>query len=83
MSVHGDERDLKRVVKGIDTRYTIEAADRLGRFEKPALIAWSRDDRFFKPAHAERLAQERTHASNGSRTPAASRPRTSRPAPPN
>ena len=62
MTIDGVERDLKRVVEGIDTRYTNEAADRLGQFEKPVLIAWSRDDRFFKPAHAERLAQELPNA---------------------
>jgi pimeloyl-ACP methyl ester carboxylesterase len=62
MTIPGVERDLKRVVRGLDTRYTNEAADRLGEFEKPALIAWSRDDRFFKPAHAERLAQDLPHA---------------------
>ena len=48
--------DVKRVVKGFDKRFTNEAADRLGEFAKPALIAWSRDDRFFKPEHGERLA---------------------------
>jgi pimeloyl-ACP methyl ester carboxylesterase len=58
MTIAGVERDLKRVIKGVDTRYTNEAADRLGEFDKPALIAWSRQDRFFKPAHAQRLAQE-------------------------
>ena len=62
MTIPGVERDLKRVIKGIDKRYTNEAADRLGQFEKPVLIAWSRDDRFFKPAHAERLAQELPNA---------------------
>jgi pimeloyl-ACP methyl ester carboxylesterase len=62
MTIPGVERDLKRVIKGIDTRYTNEAADRLGEFTKPALIAWSREDRFFKPAHAERLAQDMPNA---------------------
>jgi pimeloyl-ACP methyl ester carboxylesterase len=62
MAIPGVERDLKRFVKGIDTRYTNEAADRLGQFERPVLIAWSRDDRFFKPAHAERLAHELPNA---------------------
>jgi pimeloyl-ACP methyl ester carboxylesterase len=51
-------RDLKRVVLAIDPQSTIEAADRLGSFTRPALIAWSRDDRLFKLAHAERLARE-------------------------
>jgi hypothetical protein len=39
-----------------------EAADRLAEFEKPALIAWSREDRFFKPAHAERLVNDLPNA---------------------
>ena len=62
MTIPGIERDLKRVIKGLDTRYTNEAADRLGEFDKPALIAWSREDRFFKPAHAQRLAQDLPNA---------------------
>jgi pimeloyl-ACP methyl ester carboxylesterase len=62
MTIPGVERDLKRLIKGIDTRYTNEAADRLWQFHKPALIAWSREDRFFKPAHAERLAQDLPNA---------------------
>jgi pimeloyl-ACP methyl ester carboxylesterase len=62
MTIPGVEGDLKRVIKEIDTRYTNEAADLLGEFEKPVLIAWSRDDRFFKPAHAERLAHDLPNA---------------------
>jgi pimeloyl-ACP methyl ester carboxylesterase len=62
MSVPGIERDLKRVIKGLHTRYTNDAADRLREFDKPALIAWSREDRFFKPAHAQRLAQDLPNA---------------------
>ena len=42
----------------MDTRYTNEAADRLGSFTKPALIAWAREDRLFKPANAEALARD-------------------------
>jgi pimeloyl-ACP methyl ester carboxylesterase len=62
MTVAGVERDLRRVIKGLHTRYTNEAADRLGEFDKPALIAWSREDRFFKPTHAQRLAQDLPNA---------------------
>ena len=62
LTISGVERDLKRVIKGLDTRYTNEAADRLGEFDRPALVAWSRDDRFFKPAHAHRLAQDLPNA---------------------
>jgi len=62
MTIPGIERDLKRVIRGLDTRYTNEAADRLGQFDKLALIAWSREDRFFKPAHAQRLAHDLPNA---------------------
>ena len=62
IGVQGVDRDLKRVIKGLHKRYTNEAADRLGGFDKPALIAWSREDRFFKPAHAERLAGDLPNA---------------------
>jgi pimeloyl-ACP methyl ester carboxylesterase len=46
----------------VDKRYTNEAADRLKQFDKPALVAWSRDDRFFKPAHAEALTRDLPNA---------------------
>jgi pimeloyl-ACP methyl ester carboxylesterase len=49
-------RDLARVVRGLGPRYTLEAAERLRSFDHPVLIAWSSDDRFFPPEHAERLA---------------------------
>lgn len=62
MAIDGVEQDLKRVIKGLDARYTNEAADRLRQFDKPALIAWSRDDRFFKLEHAERLAEDLPNA---------------------
>jgi pimeloyl-ACP methyl ester carboxylesterase len=57
-TIAGVESDLKRVIKGFHTRCTNEAADRLGEFDRPALIAWSLDDRFFKPPHAQQLARE-------------------------
>src|SRR4029450_9944947 len=41
MTIAGVERDLKRVIKGIHTRYTNDAADRLGEVGVPALISWS------------------------------------------
>jgi pimeloyl-ACP methyl ester carboxylesterase len=49
-------KDIRRVLKGVDSRYTLEAAERLHQFDRPALIAWSREDRLFPPEHAERLA---------------------------
>jgi pimeloyl-ACP methyl ester carboxylesterase len=50
-------RDLRRVLAGIDPKYTLDAAARLTAFDKPVLIAWSADDRFFPTEHAERLAK--------------------------
>src|SRR5215467_4562772 len=48
-------KDLIKLVSRLDKRLTNEAADRLKDFDRPALIAWSRDDRLFKPADAEGL----------------------------
>jgi hypothetical protein len=46
----------------VDSCYTNKAADRLREFDKPALIAWSREDRFFKPTHAHRLTHDLPNA---------------------
>jgi pimeloyl-ACP methyl ester carboxylesterase len=51
-------RDLIKVLRGISKRYTEEAATKLGTFGKPTLIAWGRNDTFFKPRYAERLAAD-------------------------
>jgi pimeloyl-ACP methyl ester carboxylesterase len=50
-------RDLARFSRGIEPRYTLEAAEQLPEFDKPALIAWSREDLFFPQDHGERLAE--------------------------
>ena len=50
-------RDTVKVLRGIDPRYTIEAAERLRSFDRPALLAWAVEDRFFKISFAERLAE--------------------------
>lgn len=50
-------RDLRRLLGAIDPSQLLDAATKLGRFDRPALIAWSADDRFFPPEHAERLAK--------------------------
>jgi pimeloyl-ACP methyl ester carboxylesterase len=49
--------DLVKVLRGIHPRYTLEAAERLAEFEGPALLAWAPEDRFFKRAWADRLAE--------------------------
>jgi pimeloyl-ACP methyl ester carboxylesterase len=50
-------RDVRKLLAGLDPADTLDAAARLTSWDKPALIAWSREDRFFPPAHAERLAK--------------------------
>jgi pimeloyl-ACP methyl ester carboxylesterase len=49
-------RDTVKVLRGIDPRYTEEAAERLHTSQRPTLIAWAEEDRFFKLSFAERLA---------------------------
>jgi pimeloyl-ACP methyl ester carboxylesterase len=52
----GVRADVRRVLRGIEPSYTLEAADRLKTFDKPLLTAWGREDKFCPPEHAERLA---------------------------
>jgi len=54
--------DAAAVLRGIAPRYTLEAARRFGSFDKPVLIAWAPEDRFFKMRFGERLAREFPHA---------------------
>jgi pimeloyl-ACP methyl ester carboxylesterase len=49
-------RDTVKFLKAISNRYTLEAAERLRNFDRPTLIAWAPEDRFFKFRYAERLA---------------------------
>ena len=50
-------RDTRRLLAVVDKRYTLDAAEKLPNFDRPALIAWSTEDKFFPAAHAERLAK--------------------------
>jgi len=52
----GVRRDTVKVLRGIDPRYTIEAADRLRSFDRPVMLAWAVEDRFFRVSFAEKLA---------------------------
>jgi pimeloyl-ACP methyl ester carboxylesterase len=49
-------RDLRAVLRGIDSRHTQEAARRLTGFDKPVLLAWAPEDRVFPFRHAEELS---------------------------
>ena len=48
-------RDVTKVLRGLDGRYTTSAADLLRGFDKPVLIAWAEQDRVFSPDLATRL----------------------------
>jgi pimeloyl-ACP methyl ester carboxylesterase len=65
-------RDLGKLLKSMSPTYTLEAAERLRSFERPALLAWAPKDPFFKLSYAERLAREipdcRLELVEGSRT---------------
>ena len=50
-------RDVRRLLRGLDSKYTIDAALKLAGWDRPALIAWSENDRFFPLEHGERLAK--------------------------
>ena len=65
-------RDVVEFLKRIDKRQTLEAAEKLKRFDRPTLIAWAPGDRLFKLKFAERLAEDipnaRLERVEGSRT---------------
>jgi pimeloyl-ACP methyl ester carboxylesterase len=50
-------RDVRKLLSGFDPAYTLDAAAKLASWDRPALIAWSENDRFFPTEHAERLAK--------------------------
>ena len=54
----GVRRDALKVLRGISNRQTLEAAERLRQFDRPTLIAWAPEDRFFKLRFAERLVSD-------------------------
>ena len=49
-------RQMGEFLRGMRSGYTEAAAKRFGEFEKPVLIAWAPEDRFFKMPYGERLA---------------------------
>jgi pimeloyl-ACP methyl ester carboxylesterase len=49
--------DARAFILGVDSAYTMAAADKLPGFDRPVLLAWAPEDRFFPIAHAERLAE--------------------------
>jgi pimeloyl-ACP methyl ester carboxylesterase len=49
--------DAKRFLVTADPKATLDAAERLHTFDRPVLLAWAVEDRFFPLEHARRLAE--------------------------
>jgi pimeloyl-ACP methyl ester carboxylesterase len=52
----GVRRDTRRFLAAVDPALLLDNAARLGEFDRPVLLAWAPEDRFFPVAHAHRLA---------------------------
>jgi pimeloyl-ACP methyl ester carboxylesterase len=44
------------MLRAVDNRYTLEAAERLSGFDRPALVLWAEHDKIFPQDHGRRLA---------------------------
>ena len=53
----GNLRDLAGFIRGASPRVTLDAAERLRTFPRPALMPWAVEDRFFPYSDAEQLAE--------------------------
>jgi pimeloyl-ACP methyl ester carboxylesterase len=51
-------RDLTKLLRGISSRDTITAVERLKSADLPVLVAWAPEDRFFPMKYGERLARD-------------------------
>jgi pimeloyl-ACP methyl ester carboxylesterase len=49
--------DLTRFLRTVHRRHTLAAAEKLGGFHRPVLLAWASEDRVFPISLAERLAE--------------------------
>lgn len=50
--------EIATILKGISKRYTLEAAERFGQFDRPVLLAWATEDKVFPLRYGERLAKD-------------------------
>jgi pimeloyl-ACP methyl ester carboxylesterase len=48
--------DLRKALSGLRPEILLDNSAKLSSFDKPVLLVWSREDKFFKIAHAHRLA---------------------------
>ena len=53
----GVRRDFAALLRGADARDCRQASEALSGFDKPALVTWAADDRFFPREHGQRLAE--------------------------
>jgi len=51
------QRDTEKFVRAVSKKDTLAAAERLRDFDRPVLLAWAREDKFFKVKLAERLLE--------------------------
>lgn len=51
------QRDTEKFVRQVSKKDTLAAAEKLRDFHKPVLLAWAREDKFFKVKLAERLLE--------------------------
>lgn len=49
-------RDIAKLAAGMKPEVTLDAAAKLANYDKPALVVWAREDRFFANELGERLA---------------------------
>lgn len=58
----GVRDDLRRLLKHVDKRHTLEAAQSFPHVDIPVLLAWAREDLLFPLQDAHRLAADLPHA---------------------
>ena len=58
----GVRRDIRQAIEGFEPNHSLIAAGALAVLEKPTLVIWSDDDRFFHLEDARRLAKLWPHA---------------------
>ncbi|HZD64709.1 MAG TPA: alpha/beta hydrolase [Acidimicrobiales bacterium] len=51
-------RDLAKMLRHIDRRYTLKVVDRLQRCDRPVLLAWAAEDKLFPLSLAERMVAQ-------------------------
>jgi pimeloyl-ACP methyl ester carboxylesterase len=58
----GIRRDMRKFVRAVSKKDTLAAAERLRDFDRPTLLAWAREDKFFPVKLAERLMERLPNA---------------------